>query len=177
MQLSLFALWCSHSDKMLCLWLKEDSVRFVNILVRITWVASAQLLMPFGTALDVGSQWRVSCAVWLLFSSQTHTSISWAPSTLLQIVPLQNSWILLLPFKNLETQRRQFFLVYAQNVSPFFSASHFLFFSYGLSYSVDVFDPNGQMWLWLNLSRCETRGSFPVPTTSNEIRLCIGNYV
>lgn len=87
LQLSSFALWCSHSDKILCLWLKQESVRFVNILVRITWVPSAQLLMPFGTALDVGSQWQVSCAVWLLFSSQTHTSIFWAPSTLLQIAP------------------------------------------------------------------------------------------
>lgn len=133
LQLSSFALWCSHSDKMLCLWLKQESVRFINILVRITWVPSAQLLMSFGTALHVGSQWHVSCAVWLLFSSQTHTSIFWAPSTLLQIVPLQNSWIVLLPFKNMVTRRRQFFLVYAQNVGPFFSASHFLFFNYALS--------------------------------------------
>lgn len=133
LQLSSFASGCSHSDKMLCLWLKQDSVRFVNILVRITWVPSAQWLMPFGTGLDVGSQWHVSCAVWLLFSAQTHTSIFWAPSALLQIVPLQNSWILLLPFKSLETQRSQFFLVYVQNGGPLFSASHFLSFNYGLS--------------------------------------------
>lgn len=145
---------------MLCLWLKQDSVRFVNILVRITWVPRAQLLMPFGTALMwVTGKWHVSCAVWLLFSSQAHTSIFWAPSTLLQIAPLQNSWSLLLPLYESRNTKALVLLSLYSELRSFLLGIPFPLLQLWLVYSIDLIYPNSQMWLWLNLHRYEVQGS------------------